>query len=631
MSNNNNIIISNEEKRGNINLIKDNEYEYISTKEKEKTKIKNNDLQKEPIYIMTLELEKGKPEKLKIFLDSDPLQIATDFCKEHNLDYNGLDYLRKRIENLLNQNNINLVSSKKDNIKQFEKSEYNLNINTNNLIKNKKSQSKDYNLSSPKQSIKNKKNNYNQEMNYIINNISSSKKQSHKCKRRILNNENSDKIFDKIYKEIKYKNSKENKYNNKLNIYNKTENNTEKIKKNNNKLKNYEILEERNKELKEKELFEIQKKLDNKKNKLKINSSFKNNRKRNYFDLSQNSKYNINKIDNRVSKILKEYEEKYSFHPSINENYKTDLTFDQRQTIFKNLYKKKKEELKNYYLYSNKDENGNLFFKPKIISKPKYINEENKSINNNGLKENDVFNKNYFYWKKYSLDKEELYKKYYNNNVNYEPMIYTKKQNEKIMNQVKIRAFKNLFKDLDADQDNLINGINMNIKKIPSVIYKIIEPLLNELKEDNQSLNEEEFLIAMTKLFKDISSIEKRTIINIYSKNLKKNKTLNSYNYLLEENNVKKRALTPNFNNNDELREIHCNDNKTNKLAFKHYKKISLMFEDLYKSKYYDNINENKKTKLKKNIYFGTENNQKDDNFVYIRNYSYNNFLKNLN
>ena len=128
MSNNNNIIISNEEKRGNINLIKDNEYEYISTKEKEKTKIKNNDLQKEPIYIMTLELEKGKPEKLKIFLDSDPLQIATDFCKEHNLDYNGLDYLRKRIENLLNQNNINLVSSKKDNIKQFKKSEYNLNI-----------------------------------------------------------------------------------------------------------------------------------------------------------------------------------------------------------------------------------------------------------------------------------------------------------------------------------------------------------------------------------------------------------------------------------------------------------------------------------------------------------------------
>ena len=55
------------------------------------------------------------------------------------------------------------------------------------------------------------------------------------------------------------------------------------------------------------------------------------------------------------------------------------------------------------------------------------------------------------------------------------------------------------------------------------------------------------------------------------------------------------------------------------------------MFEDLYKSKYYDNMNESKKTKLKKNKFFGTENNQKDDNFVYIRNYSYNNFLKNLN
>ena len=81
---------------------------------------------------------------------------------------------------------------------------------------------------------------------------------------------------------------------------------------------------------------------------------------------------------------------------------------------------------------SKKDEYGNFFFRPKLISKSKYNTKENKSINsNNGLKDNDVFNKNYFYWKKYNLDKEELYKKYYDN-LNYEPIIYAKKKNEKI-------------------------------------------------------------------------------------------------------------------------------------------------------------------------------------------------------
>ena len=51
MSNNKNKI-----NKDNINLEKNNEYEDFSTKEKEGTKITNNTSEKEPIYIMTLEL-----------------------------------------------------------------------------------------------------------------------------------------------------------------------------------------------------------------------------------------------------------------------------------------------------------------------------------------------------------------------------------------------------------------------------------------------------------------------------------------------------------------------------------------------------------------------------------------------
>lgn len=201
---------------------------------------------------MTLELEKGKPEELKIYSDSDPIQLASYFCKKHNLDYNGLDYLKEKIQTLLNQNNINLISSEKEEI-----------TNNNNKISDKVNNLNNQNkmnvyndLKSPKQNKK-KINILNNKK--IRRNKSSSKKQSHKCKARIENNENSDKIFNKLYKEIKYKDIKnENRYNNELNnkikeISNINNNiyNSEKINKNNNKINNYrEYLNERNRQLK---------------------------------------------------------------------------------------------------------------------------------------------------------------------------------------------------------------------------------------------------------------------------------------------------------------------------------------------------------------------------------------------
>ena len=667
MSNNinNNIILSNKENIENIeNINLEKDFECLSTKEKEITKISNSESKKEPIYIMTLELEKGKPEKLKIYSDSDPMQIASNFCKEHNLDYNGLDYLRKKIESLLRQKSIeqkeHLAQSYKSNILKKEYNQYyEINNNNNNIFlqinnkdinrnKNKNDRNNfnynNYNMNSPKQKQK-YKNIGGTEKNY---NKSSSKKPGHKCKARIQNNENSDKKFDKIYQEIKNKiyiqnenniiknNNNINNNSNKNNIYN-----------SNKKIKNYnEYIDDRNKKLKlekEKELFEIQKKI-NKKNNIKIynnksksNSSIKNYRKKNYFNHNYNnsninSKYNTKKVDNKITKILKEYDEKYSFHPNINENFKTDLTFEERQTIYNNLYKKRKEELRNFYLNSKKDENGNIFFKPKLISKTKYKN-------NNEEKKDDIFHKNYFFWKKYKYDKEQLYQKYYSNNK-YEPIIYTKKQNEKIINETKNRAFTNLFKDLDGDQDNLINGININLYKIPENIYKIIEPLLNELKEDNQSLNKEEFIIAMNKLYDDLSSLERRIIINIYSKKLNKNKSLKINNIFLNKSNNNKRTSTPNSFVNEKIKTLPNTNQNTNKLAFKHYKKISRMLDNITKSNKKSknfinmNLNKSKNEKIKENKYFGTDTNnidKIDDNFTYICNCTFNNYIRKLN
>jgi len=84
----------------------------------------------------------------------------------------------------------------------------------------------------------------------------------------------------------------------------------------------------------------------------------------------------------------------------INDNYKTDLTFQQRQDFFINLYKQRHEELKNIVNHNLND------FIP-VINNNVNVNNNNNNIvvNNNNNIINifnlDVFNINYLYYQKY--------------------------------------------------------------------------------------------------------------------------------------------------------------------------------------------------------------------------------------
>jgi len=65
-----------------------------------------NESSEEPLYIMTLELEKGKSEKLRIYPNSDPYNTAIEFCQANNLDEDAVKYLASEIENLINNRKI---------------------------------------------------------------------------------------------------------------------------------------------------------------------------------------------------------------------------------------------------------------------------------------------------------------------------------------------------------------------------------------------------------------------------------------------------------------------------------------------------------------------------------------------
>ena len=273
--------------------------------------------------------------------------------------------------------------------------------------------------------------------------------------------------------------------------------------------------------------------------------------------------------------ILNKEEEKYDFKPKINNNYKTDLNFEQRQKIFNNLYKRKNEEMKKYYINNKYDEKGHELFKPKLISKQIKLE-----------KNTDIFNKNYSYYIKYNNNKELLMKKIYKSEIEQNNKNFCNKNNtNKIMDESCSKIFKKLFNELDSDHDDLITSLTINLNGISKSIIKILEPILKELKEDEQTLNCEEFILVMKRLFEDTPMLEKQKLINYYqtklkfennfnnNKQLKINKTpyhstnLSSY-YCNNINNAKNNYSTKSINTNEQnefnIENINEENNESN-------------------------------------------------------------------
>jgi hypothetical protein len=53
---------------------------------------------------MNLDLEGGKSEKIKIYYDSKPEELAFEFCKSNNLNFEIMNYLKDEITKVLSEN-----------------------------------------------------------------------------------------------------------------------------------------------------------------------------------------------------------------------------------------------------------------------------------------------------------------------------------------------------------------------------------------------------------------------------------------------------------------------------------------------------------------------------------------------
>ena len=73
----------------------------------------NSEINDNPIFTLTIELEIGKSDKIDIYKNSDPYNIANNFCIEHNLGISTFQYLKEKIDYLIeeyknNKNEINI-------------------------------------------------------------------------------------------------------------------------------------------------------------------------------------------------------------------------------------------------------------------------------------------------------------------------------------------------------------------------------------------------------------------------------------------------------------------------------------------------------------------------------------------
>ena len=119
-------------------------------------------------------------------------------------------------------------------------------------------------------------------------------------------------------------------------------------------------------------------------------------------------------------------------------------------------------------------------------------------INESEKKFNDLYevNKQHQQKKKNLLEKQQ---KTIIDNANYKK-IDTK--SEKITNDIKVFVFTELFTILDIEKDNKIYGNNVDLSSLPESLKKIIEPLIFELREQNESLTKYEFIMACEHLYK---------------------------------------------------------------------------------------------------------------------------------
>ena len=365
---------------------------------------KNNNITLKPFYLMTLEDGNGETKQIKIYKNSDPYELAYNFCKENNLDFESMKYIKRNIKNIIkkfeekefyfinnsiseeDEDNCELgdeyqnVNNNNDN--ELQNKTMNNNKIINSLIKNKgKNNQLKINKIPPKQTT------INEQIKKVVKNNSVLSPTSKKTNLKNMKNNNFGEnlkykneilTYNNLYKTINNLNINDINKLNEINI------NTD-----------YRSTTERNREMDNMSKNNIQNSFENgvpeliNQNKDSIKNNKKNKSKPKEEVLNKKKIYKINKTNESFGKNSKSDEEiKYKRTPDKYKDRDIDKDKDKEKLILKNSNEFKKNSK---LINRNKNNNNHLININKITN----INNNNFNCNTNN-KNNININNNIF-------------------------------------------------------------------------------------------------------------------------------------------------------------------------------------------------------------------------------------------
>ena len=209
-------------------------------------------------------------------------------------------------------------------------------------------------------------------------------------------------------------------------------------------------------------------------------------------DINNNQTNNINTTDNNIQKIK-----------NTNKNNQTRNINKTNNNLQKN-----KNTNNNSLKKNNKNKISKNNSKINIIDN----SSENSNKKNNIYKNESIYNK----IKEERMKNKELERKlneYYKNENK-----INKSSNNLLMNK-KGKSFKKLFILLDGDEDGIISSSAINIEKIPKGVQEILKNLFRQIKEENESLDESEFLYICEEYFKMLPYEKQNIFVNFENEN----------------------------------------------------------------------------------------------------------------
>ena len=262
-------------------------------------------------------------------------------------------------------------------------------------------------------------------------------------------------------------------------------------------------------------------------------------------------KLNLENLTNRI------YDKKKMFQPKVNK-YNcpyTNMNFSDRQNVYLSRSLERKKVIKDQVENPFDTHTGQKFFSPCINSNYKRDEKYNQQ---------EYLNILYYDFEKNMQKKKQLAKELQAlecpNNESYTNIL-----SNDIFENKKLNSIKKIFKILDKDQDGIISKFSIFTKGLDNKILKILSPIIKELKEENESLSEKEFVIACMRLYEMLCYTDKKEIVNFGIHKKQKNNyweqefsfkpKINKYNFSIYRKDEIESNYEPNYFFNDNQNE----------------------------------------------------------------------------